>query len=152
MDPISASALAALVGGAGGEAGRQLWQSLAALVRRPFSDDAPEPSPTLQLSTAEPELTALQNATGDPARAQALATALANRAAADAEFRRNLEEWWQRARPLATSSGNVHNNISGGAHYAPVLQGPRLLRGYVLYTAGRASQRKLRSACYASRP
>ncbi|WP_171162517.1 hypothetical protein [Streptomyces sp. I05A-00742] len=124
MDPISVSVLAALVGGAGGEAGRQAWQGLATLVRRPFrrDDDTPGSDPLPHISTGLPELTALQNAPTDPARAQALVTALSVRAALDAEFRGFLEEWWQRAQSVGTG-GNVHNNIGGGTYNAPVVQG-----------------------------
>lgn len=58
---------------------------------------------------------------GQPQRAQALATALGVRAALDAEFGRLLEEWRQQARP--DSGGGVHNHISGGTQHGPVLQG-----------------------------
>ncbi|MGI5340567.1 hypothetical protein ACQEVS_25805 [Streptomyces sp. CA-181903] len=75
------------------------------------------------MSTAEPELTASQNAPADPARAQALATALGLRAALDAQFRRDLDEWWQRAHPVVTGGGNVRNYISGGTQDAPIFQG-----------------------------
>ncbi|MGK5638698.1 hypothetical protein ACSNOK_10365 [Streptomyces sp. URMC 126] len=125
MDPISASVLVALAGGAGGEAGRQAWQGLTALVRRPFrhgDDDSPAPAPPLQVSSAQPELTALQNAPTDPDRAQALVTALGVRAALDARFRHDLDEWWQRARSVGTG-GDVHNHISGGTYNAPTFQG-----------------------------
>ncbi|MBC2876708.1 MULTISPECIES: hypothetical protein [Streptomyces] len=127
MDPITASALAALAGGAGGEAGRQVSQSLASLVRRPFrrgDDDPQEPGTTLRVSTAEPELTALQHSPADPARAQALVTALGVRAALDAQFRSELDEWWQRAQPVVTGGGNVYNNINNSSTFhAPVVQG-----------------------------
>ncbi|MES9505768.1 hypothetical protein ABWJ92_05065 [Streptomyces sp. NPDC000609] len=125
MDPITAAALAALAGSVGSEAGRQTWQALTALVRRPFrhgtaqgaatADGSPEPS------SGELEIAALASDPADPLRAQALATALGVRAALDGEFRTDLEEWWQRAQ--ATSGGDVHNTISGGTQNGPVLQG-----------------------------
>ncbi|MEK8143897.1 hypothetical protein NKH18_24015 [Streptomyces sp. M10(2022)] len=124
MDPITAAALAALAGSVGGEAGRQAWQGLTALVRRPFQrgaaqDSEPDGSPGA--SSGELEIADLENNPADPLRAQALATALGVRAALDGEFRALLEEWWQHAQ---TGSGSeVHNSISGGTQNGPVLQG-----------------------------
>ncbi|MEU8703030.1 hypothetical protein AB0C61_36330 [Streptomyces sp. NPDC048680] len=121
MDPITAAALTALAGTVGGEAGRQTWQGLTALVRRPFQRGAaPGGSPVI--SSGELELADLENSPADPLRAQALATALGVRAAQDDEFRALLEEWWQQAR--SGSGGDVHtNSISGGTQNAPLLQG-----------------------------
>ncbi|MFJ6797656.1 hypothetical protein [Streptomyces sp. NPDC091268] len=124
MDPITAAALAALAGAVGSEAGRQTWQGLAALVRRPFrrlaSQDAEQDGPS-GISSGEAEVAALEDDPADAASAQALATALGVRAALDGEFRTLLEEWWQHARTY--SGGSVHNEISGGTFNAPVLQG-----------------------------
>ncbi|PHQ50551.1 hypothetical protein BLA24_17190 [Streptomyces cinnamoneus] len=125
MDPITAAALTALAGGLGGEAGRQAWQGLAALVRRPFGRAAAQGTQddgTPQVSSGELEVAALEEEPADPMRAQALATALGVRAALDGEFRVLLDEWWQRAH-ANSSGGNVHNNISGGTQNGPVLQG-----------------------------
>ncbi|MEU5578702.1 hypothetical protein ABZ791_21660 [Streptomyces huasconensis] len=125
MDPITAAALAALAGGLGGEAGRQAWQGLTALVRRPFGRAAAEGTEdggAPQVGSGELEVAALAENPGDPVRAQALATALGVRAALDGEFRRHLEEWWQRAQ-AGSGGGNVHNSISGGTQNGPVLQG-----------------------------
>lgn len=119
MDPITAAALTALAGGLGGEAARQAWQGLSALVRRPFGRGGALDTPP-GVSTGEPELTSLEGAPADPVRAQALATALGVRAALDGEFRALLEEWWQRTR--ATTAGDVHNHISGGTQ-GEVFQG-----------------------------
>lgn len=124
MDPITAAALTALAGTVGGEAGRQTWQGLTALVRRPFrrgaaQDVEPDGSPVI--SSGELEVVDLENSPADPLRAQALATALGVRAALDDEFRALLEEWWQHAR--TSSGGEVHNNISGGTQNGPVVQG-----------------------------
>lgn len=129
MDPITAAALTALAGTVGGEAGRQTWQGLTALVRRPFRrgaapDAAPGGPPAI--SSGELELVDLENSPADPLRAQALATALGVRAALDDEFRALLEEWWQQAR--SGSGGEVHNSISGGTQNAPVLQGRDFFR------------------------
>lgn len=124
MDPITAAALAALAGSAGGEAGRQAWQGLTALVRRPFQRGAAqdaEPDGSPGVSSGQLEIADLENNPADPVHAQALATALGVRAALDREFRVLLEEWWQHAQ---TGSGSeVHNSISGGTQNGPVLQG-----------------------------
>ncbi|MEV0785545.1 hypothetical protein AB0I52_21745 [Streptomyces sp. NPDC050423] len=124
MDPITAAALTALAGTVGGEAGRQTWHGLTALVRRPFRRGAaqggtPDGSPAI--SSGELEVADLENSPADPLRAQALATALGVRAALDDEFRALLEEWWQHAR--TGSGGEVHNSISGGTQNGPVVQG-----------------------------
>jgi hypothetical protein len=63
----------------------------------------------------------LTESPGDAARAQALSTALAVRAALDAEFHAALQRWRELAEPLDT--GNVHNEISGGTFSGPVIQG-----------------------------
>jgi hypothetical protein len=116
MDPISVALLAALAGGLGGEAGQQAWQGLVALVRRPFRHAE-------EVSSGEPELTALTQAPDDSARAHALSTALAVRAALDADFRQTLEEWRQLARRAAEQAGGVNNRIEGGSYQGPVIQG-----------------------------
>ncbi|RLU80612.1 hypothetical protein CTZ27_34480 [Streptomyces griseocarneus] len=130
MDPISAAALAALAGGVGGEAGRQAWQGLSALVRRPFGRRAGTQDGTddLAVSSGLPELTALEGAPEDQMRAQALATALGVRAALDAEFRELVMEWWRQAQTVGATdtvhntAHEVHNDISGGTQQT-VVQG-----------------------------
>lgn len=125
MDPISAAALAALAGGLGGEAGRQAWQGLTVLVRRPFGRGAAagaEDAEAPPVSSGEPEATALAADPTDPLRAEALATALHARAARDGEFRVQLDEWWQRTQ-AGSAVGDVHNSISGGTQNGPVIQG-----------------------------
>ncbi|MCX5193290.1 hypothetical protein OOK31_05185 [Streptomyces sp. NBC_00249] len=119
MDPITAAALAALAGGLGGEAGRQAWQGLVTLVRRPFRRGGAEEAPDAA-GPGELELVSLEGAPSDPARAQALATALGVRAALDGEFRGLLEDWWARARTV-DASGDTHNQVSGQA--GQVIQG-----------------------------
>ncbi|MGW1076529.1 hypothetical protein [Streptomyces sp. NPDC002537] len=114
MDPITAAALAALAGSVGGEAGRQAWQGLSELVRRPFRrGESQEATEAPGVTSGRLELASLEDAPDDPVRAQALATALGVRAALDAEFRVLLDEWWQRAQAIGTDGG-VHNHISGG--------------------------------------
>lgn len=123
MDPITAAALAALAGSVGGEAGRQAWSGLAALVRRPFRRGTiPEPGRegAPLVSSGELELAALQDDSTDPNRAQALVTALQVRAALDEEFRVRLDEWWRGAQ---SAGGVVHNSISGSVRNGQAIQG-----------------------------
>ncbi|WP_405937558.1 hypothetical protein OG338_13405 [Streptomyces sp. NBC_00726] len=115
MDPITAAALTSLAGGLGGEASRQAWQGLTALVRRPFgrgTAQGTDDGAAARISSGELEVASLAGEPADPLRAQALATALGVRAAMDSEFRTLLEEWWQRAQ-AGPSGGDVHNNIGG---------------------------------------
>ncbi|WP_431780709.1 hypothetical protein [Streptomyces chumphonensis] len=124
MDPISAAALAALAGGVGGEAGRQAWTALTALVRRPFRhSDADSDSGALAVTSGEAELMALTQDPSEVERAQRLSTALAVRAALNAEFRLALESWWQHAQSVGASEGAVTNEVSGGTQYGPVILG-----------------------------
>ncbi|MFJ9372660.1 hypothetical protein [Streptomyces sp. NPDC101455] len=116
MDPISVALLAAMAGGLGGEAGQQAWQGLVALIRRPFRH-------TEAVSSGEPELTALTQTPDDSTRAHALSTALAVRAAVDADFRQAPEEWWQFARTVGERDRGVNNLISGGSYQGPVILG-----------------------------
>jgi hypothetical protein len=122
VDPISTELLLALSGGAGGELGRQAWAALSALVRRPSTggqgtEDVPA------VSTGDAELVELEGAPADAARARALSTALAVRAAVDAEFRTGLERWREQARQVCTGDGEVDISISGGTFYGPTLLG-----------------------------
>ncbi|WP_063836151.1 hypothetical protein [Actinacidiphila yeochonensis] len=127
MDPISAAALTGLAGGVGGEAGRQAWTALGALVHRPFrhgagSGAADDESRTLAVSSGAAELAALVQDPGDVERAQRLSTALAVRAALSSEFRSALESWWEQAQSVR-ANGGVENRISGGTQHGPVLMG-----------------------------
>lgn len=122
MDPVSVGLLAALAGGAGGEVGRQVWAGLSALVRRLFRRDQ-DAAQSPAVSSGEVELAALGQAPADPARAQALSTALAVRAAVDADFHTCLQQWHEQAKLVHTGDGEVHNTISGGTQHGPVLQG-----------------------------
>ncbi|MFF1442394.1 hypothetical protein [Streptomyces sp. NPDC058295] len=129
MEPISVALLAALAGGAGGEAGRQAWATLSELVRRPFrrdgssagDDDSDGNTIAPVAGSAEPALVRLAAHPEDAALARALSTALAVRAAGDAEFRAGLVRWQELAGSLHT--GDVHNEIGGGTFAGPVLQG-----------------------------
>ncbi|MER8028970.1 hypothetical protein ABTZ78_08415 [Streptomyces bauhiniae] len=116
MEPISAGLLVAIATGAAGEAGKQLWERLAGMIRRPPA----EPSDT---PTGDTELVALAQSPGDRARAQALGDVLARRAQGDEAFRADLMQWRQQAQNLRTGDGDTHNVIRGSTHHAPVLQG-----------------------------
>ncbi|MEU9405826.1 hypothetical protein AB0E08_08980 [Streptomyces sp. NPDC048281] len=122
MDPVSVGLLAALAGGAGGEAGRQVWAGLGALVRRPFRrGDGGGQAPAV--STGQAELVSLAADPGDQGRAQALSTTLAVRAAVDEDFRARLAAWQEEAELVRTGDGAVTNTVSGGTQNGPVVQG-----------------------------
>jgi hypothetical protein len=122
MDPVSVGLLVALAGGAGGEVGRQAWTGLSALVRRPFRRGE-DTAAAARVGSGEAELVALAQAPADPARAQALSTALAVRAVLDTEFHAGLRQWHEQAKLVRTGDGHVHNSVGGGTFYAPVAQG-----------------------------
>ena len=122
MDPVTIGAvLLAIVSGAGGQLGAQLWEGVASLCVAP-SAAKPQAVPTEVARSGEAELAALQEP-GDRQRAVALAEALLARSGADGEFRQALESWWQQAEPVRVSIGNVANTIIGGTQRGPVLQG-----------------------------
>lgn len=122
MDPVSVAILIALAGGAGGEVGRQAWVTLTGLVRRPFRREE-APSDSSDVSSGELELRRLEQAPTDPACAQALSVALAARAASDSHFRIELDRWYEQAKSVGVSNGEVTNTISGGTFNGPVIQG-----------------------------
>lgn len=122
MNPVSVRLLAALASGAGGETGRQAWAGLSALVRRPFRGGH-DTEDAAAMGSGEVELAQLERAPTDRAPARALSTALAVRAALDANFSADLEQWHQQARLALTGNGTVHSTISGGTFSGPTLQG-----------------------------
>ncbi|WUG76653.1 hypothetical protein OG828_12125 [Streptomyces sp. NBC_00457] len=122
MDPISVGLLAALAGGAGGEVGRQAWAGLIALVHRPFQRGQGTAAASA-VSSGEAELARLDHAPADPACAHALSTALAARAAVDADFQASLQRWQEQARLVNTGDGGVHNQILGGVFHGGAVQG-----------------------------
>jgi hypothetical protein len=123
MDPVTVGAvLLAIVSGAAGQAGSRLWDSAAALVRRPFGHQ-PAKGATEPAGSGMAEVTALEHAPHDEERAMALAQALLARGAVDSAFRHELEAWWAQARRLRLADGGVTNTISGGVQHGPVLQG-----------------------------
>jgi hypothetical protein len=123
MDPVSAALLTELAGGAAGAFGHQAWVGLTSLVRRPFGHGHDGSAQAPAVSTGEAELIRLQEEPGDTARARALSTALATRAAVDPEFSADLRQWHEEAKFMRPSDGDVHNTVSGGTQYGHVVQG-----------------------------
>ncbi|MEE4543049.1 hypothetical protein V2S66_13860 [Streptomyces sp. V4-01] len=123
MDPVSATLLAELAGGAGGALGRQAWAGLTSLVRRPFGQHHGESAQSPTAGTGETELMRLAEEPGDTVRARALRDVLAMRAAADPEFSTDLRQWHEQAKHIRTGDGDVHNTVSGGNQYGHVVQG-----------------------------
>jgi hypothetical protein len=126
MDAMAVGAVLTTIAAGGGEAvAGHAWESLAALVRRPFRRAQPSAGTDAgpaALSTGEAELTALAAAPMDRGCAAALAEALVGRARSDSEFAAALASWWEQARQVPPA-GNVSNVVSGGTQYGPVLQG-----------------------------
>jgi hypothetical protein len=104
--------------------GKQAWAGLSALVRRPFRHPAAaaDVAGTTAVSSGVGELVALEQVPSDPTRGQLLSTALAVRAALDADFRTGLQQWHESAKLVRTGDGDVHNSVSGGHQYN-VVQG-----------------------------
>lgn len=105
MDTESAVALVSVAaGGAATAAGQSAWTSLTALVRRALGRE----------SAVSPE---------DEDGVRALAARIAEAAAADPEFARQLREWAEPHRGLLPDGGSVRNVIADGAHITgPVVQ------------------------------
>jgi hypothetical protein len=111
VDPISASALAALLskifGGVTERAGEQLWDSLTTLVRRTFG----------RRSTSVEAVKRLGERPGDPDSIRALAAALAADAARDPQAGAQLRHWVADAERVIsenttnTVTGNVYGNV-----------------------------------------
>lgn len=108
MDLVSATVLAALASGAGGEMGRQAWAALTSLVRsRRRSTDSGGLS---ALPTGEQELDELEAAPADSEAAARLAAVLRRRAEADDEFAADLTKLLA---PVTPDLSQVNNLISG---------------------------------------
>lgn len=121
MDPISIQLLTSLACGAGGQLGAAVWSSLSELVRRRFRGGEATDGSELDAPAVD-ELTALEQAPQDPARAHALSTALAVRSALDPGFAAELRDWIRQAEAVVLVDNGVHNTVSGGTQ-TTVVQG-----------------------------
>lgn len=101
--------LLAIVVGAGSAFGEQLWASLMRLVHRPLHPRSAADRPAGEAHKRQTELAVLEKAPADMDRALVLAGALLARAGTDAQFRAELEAWWDQSAPLRTGQGNVTN-------------------------------------------
>jgi hypothetical protein len=122
VDPVLVGLLAALAGGAGGELGRQTWEGLSALVRRPFRGTDGTNGADATAGTGLAELEELEQDPASGQRAQELSDALERRAERDPGFRAALATWREQAKRVS-SEGSVINRISGGTQHGPVLMG-----------------------------
>jgi hypothetical protein len=119
VDPVSVTlltgAITAMATGAGGEAGKQGWTSLTALVHKAFG----------RRSSPETMLTALEAAPKDQGQATALATVLTDHAEKDRTFAIELRAWLSEARRiLHLDDDQITNIVGGGAQIrGPVFQG-----------------------------
>lgn len=133
MDPVTLGLLAAVAGGTGGEIGRDAWAALRALVQRsrPSRHQAPgvaHPDDEASNTAVAPDpgedaMDALEAQADDPALARRLLDILASRAAAEPDFEAALALWARGAASGVAAEGVVHNQVSGGVQYGPVLQG-----------------------------
>lgn len=124
MDSVTLGAiLLAIVTGAGGGLGGDLWEGMRDLVRRPFRKGHGLGHTADPASSGPAELSSLEQTVGNEAQAVALAVALLARADADAGFLRDLEGWWTWANRELAGVGDVINTISGGNQRGPIFQG-----------------------------
>jgi hypothetical protein len=136
VDPISVTllmgAITSVAAGAGGEAGKQAWSSLVALVHKTFRRGSPP----------NESLAALEIAPGDQDQGAALATALVDRAANDKDLAVDLRAWFSNAQRCLHVSGDQTTNIIEGKAkiYGPVLQG-RNFTGPIRFDAPPISDR-----------
>ncbi|TMR22211.1 hypothetical protein ETD86_12255 [Nonomuraea turkmeniaca] len=106
--PTLAAVISAIIGGAAGEAGKNAWTSLTALIRRRFADD-------------DAVTAAIERAETRPA--EETAEIIAGRAATDPAFEEALHRWTVETARLVQSKHDVSNTISGNARISgPVLQ------------------------------
>jgi hypothetical protein len=124
VDPVTVGAvLLAVATGVSEALGGQLWAGVVSLVRRPRRGGKGPAEELPASGSGEAELVALRESPADQQKAMALAEVLLARAAADAEFGRELRDWWAQAGPVREKIGDVTNTISGGTFSGPVLQG-----------------------------
>ena len=112
MDPLTApvvlTALKTALDSASGEAGRQVWHGFAALVRRALGRDD---------TTGLGNVSGSELATIDPARAESIATIVAETAQRDPDFATALRAWLEQANLLAVriEDNSVVNTIGDQA-------------------------------------
>jgi hypothetical protein len=124
MDPVTVGAvLLTIVGGAAGQASGRLWNGVHKLISLQFGHSRSSEDGSASVHSGEAEFAALEQSPADQERAVALAATLLERADEDAEFRQQLDAWWQQASQILPGEGNVSNVISGGNFSGPVLQG-----------------------------
>ena len=109
VDPVSVTllvgAITSIATGAGGEAGKQAWTSLAAMVHKAFRRDSPP----------DTSLKALKVAPADQHQATALATALVDHADKDGAFAEELRTWIDDTRYALHLGNDQTTNIIGGS-------------------------------------
>lgn len=106
--PTLAAVISAIIGGAAGEAGKNAWTSLTALVRGRFGDDAAVTSAIERAGTRPAEETA---------------EIIAGHAATDPAFEESLGRWTAETVRLIQSKHDVSNTVGGDARITgPVVQ------------------------------
>lgn len=117
MEPFTveaiAAAVAALIGGAAGEAGKSTWTSLKTFVTTRWGHE----------SAPAAALTAAEETPNDPGTVQTLAGHLHDAADRDPEAAAWLSHWLTQASTVANASGAAHNTISGDAAVHTAIQG-----------------------------
>lgn len=115
MEPLSVAMLMALAGGLGGAAGTEAWQRLSTLVRRPFRRSTLTPAdPAAGDGESSVRALLVLQSRPDSAAAQALLSALRQRAASDPDFDRALTSWAAQTQAAHIRTGDVSNVVSGG--------------------------------------
>ncbi|MEU4165031.1 hypothetical protein [Actinoplanes sp. NPDC026670] len=117
MEPFTVEAIAAVVaallGGAAGEAGKATWTSLKGFVTARWGPESPPAA----------ALTAAEETPRDPATVQALAGLLHDAADREPETADWLDRWMAQAGTVTNASGTAHNTISGNANIRTAIQG-----------------------------
>jgi tetratricopeptide (TPR) repeat protein len=128
MDAVTIGAvLLAILSGAGGQVGSQLWAGLTALVRRPLHRDQDAESSVAEslepAPSGEAELAALAQAPDDERKALVLAEVLLARARTDMTFGSALENWWEQAALVRFRQEKITNTVTVRNNYGTILQG-----------------------------
>lgn len=109
VDPVSVTllvgAITSIATGAGGEAGKQAWASLATMVHSAFRRDSPP----------DASLKALEVTPTDQHQATALAAALVDHAGKDDDFAGELRTWIDNTRYALHQGNDQTTNLIGGS-------------------------------------